>query len=331
MNIVIILVALWDYSYSVTARVTYDNNIFAYSQEYIDDFMNHVRPYRFPFETHDDLITSGNMHLYLRNKFFGNKTTTFHVDVLVHHYLINHQKDYQRIDVGIRQSFGAYAVRSEYQIIPRYLIRYYRKTGGSRTEYIGCEVAYHTIYGKVSWRALPHIELDVRYRRRWENFISEFDMYDANSHTLGIGAHITLKKRLALSLGYDYRTSQTDSAALLSAPDEDTPDGSYNQHAVQGRLTYQLKFFLPTTLDLGYDYTFRDFTTSASTDSLHFSRQDHLHKFSIATQLKIFVGMSFNISYTFQLRNATSEILSGIDRIKDYNKYRFSAGLNFYH
>lgn len=331
MNILIILFTLWDYSYNVTARVTYDNNIFAYSREYIDDFMNQVRSYRFPFETHDDLITSGDVHLYLRNKFFGSRTTTLNVDVLVNHYLTNHQKDFQRIDVGLRQSFGTYAVKIEYQIIPRYLIRYYRNPGGSSTEYIGCEVAYHTIYGKISWRAAPHIELDFRYKRRWEDYISEFDRYDAKSHTFGIGAHIALKKRLALSLGYDFRTSQTDSAVLSSAPDEETPDGSYNQHALQGSLTYQFKCFLPTTLDLGYGYTFRDFTTSAPTDSLHFSRQDHQHKFSVATQLKIFIGMSLNISYAFQLRNATSEILPGIDRIKDYNKYRFSAGLNFYH
>lgn len=253
------------------------------------------------------------------------------MDVLVKHYLINHQKDFQRIDVGLRQAFGKYAAKVEYQIIPTYLIRYYRNPYGSRTDYIGCELTYHTFSSKLSWKALPNLELDFRYKRKWEDYVSAFDVYDAKSHILGIGAHIELKKRLALSLGYDFRTSHTDSAVLFSMSDEETPDGSYNQHALRGNLIYQWKFFLPTTLDLGYGYTFRDFTTSASTDSLHFSRQDYLHTFSVATELKIFVGMSLNISYTFYVRNATSEILPEIDRIKDYTKYRFSAGLNFYH
>jgi hypothetical protein len=175
MNIIILLIAVWDYSYNFATDVTYDNNIFSYSSEYIDDFMNQVGPYRFPFETYDDLITSGKLNLFLRNKFFNKRTTTFNIGVKINHYLINNQKDYQRINIGLRQSFGKIAAKVSYQIIP-----------------------------KLSFSPKPSVLFYVQYKRRWDDYIPEFDIYDANGHILSIDSEIKLNKRITLSLGYAF-------------------------------------------------------------------------------------------------------------------------------
>jgi hypothetical protein len=329
--IIAFVVALWDYSYTFSTDVMYDNNIFTYSQEYIDDFLNQIRPYRFPFETYDDLKSSAELHLRIRNRFFDHRTTTFNIDVHMNHYLINHQKDYQRIDVGLRQSLGTYAVKAEYQIIPSYLIRYYRNPQGAYTDYRGCEVTYHSIVGTVSMQATPTLALDVSYRRKWDDYVSEFDIYDAKSHTIGVTSDITLHKRLMLSLGYALRIARVDATPPISMDREDTPDGSYNQHRLGADCTYTCMLLVPTVLTLGYAYTFRNFITPSPYDSLHYGRQDHMHNIVASTELKLVVGMLLKIAYTMRLRNATSEILRDIDRIKDYTTYNVSCGLSFYH
>ena len=182
MIILIFLITVWDYSYNLASEFTYDNNIFSYSSEYIDDFMNRVRPYRFPFETHDDLISSGTLRLFLRNKFFGKRTTTFDLGITINHCLTNNQKDYLKLDFGLRQSFGKYALKLSYRIIPNYLIRYYRNPQGQVNEYIGCKVNYQTILGKLSYNPDKDLLFEFIYGRGWDNYISEFDIYDANSN-----------------------------------------------------------------------------------------------------------------------------------------------------
>lgn len=331
MNILIFLIAVWDYSYSFTSDFTYDNNIFSYSAEYINDFMHQVRPYRFPFETYDDLISSAKLRLLLRNKFFGKRTTTFNFNAKFSNCLINNQKDYWNINFGIRQSFGKYAIKLLYQIIPKYLIRYYRNPQGTSTDYIGCEVKYQTLSGKLSFNVNPNLLFDLQYKRRWEDYISEFDVYDANAHIVGLGPEIKLKKRITFTIAYEFKTSKNDSIAALETGVEPVPESAYNHHAIESDLTFEFKLLSATKLGFGYKYTFRNFTATFSADSMHFGRQDHIHKITASTEFRIFTGMNIEISYIRQWRNATSEILLDIDRIKDYNKYRLSTGLSFYY
>ncbi len=331
MNILILIIAVWDYSYDFAADFTYDNNIFSYSEEYIDDFIQQVRPYRFPFETYDDLLSTATLRLYLRNKFFHKRTTTFNVNIDINHYLNNQPKDYQQIGFGMRQSFGKFALKVSYQIIPNFLIRYYRTPQGQSADYRGCEVSYHTISGKLSFVATPSHKFTIGYKQRWEDYISEFSIYDAKGHIVDIESESSFRKKIVVSGGYAFRTSQNDAGAILSTGNDDIPDGSYNQHSLQVSLIYPFKFLLPTKVGVGYKYLLRNFSTSFSADLLHFGRQDHIHKITVSTEFRIFTGMLFTVAYTRQWRNATSDILPSIDRIKDYSKDCVQAGLNFYH
>ena len=150
MIILLFSLGLWDYSYNVSAVTLYDNNIFTYSPERIQEFMDNTVSYKYPFETYDDLRTSAAVSLKLRNKFIENRTTTFNIGLNLHHYLINQEKDFQSITAGVRQSFKTFAVKIEYTHIPEYLIRFYRNPAGSSTDYIGCDVQYRTLSGKIS-------------------------------------------------------------------------------------------------------------------------------------------------------------------------------------
>ena len=117
--IVLLLITFWDYSYVLDVDFSYNDNVYAYSQAYIDDFLNQVRPYRFPFEAYDDLVTGVDFRLLVRNKFLGQRTTTLSLDLNSDNYLVNNQKNYQKYTFGLRQSFGKYAVKLSYGIIRR--------------------------------------------------------------------------------------------------------------------------------------------------------------------------------------------------------------------
>jgi hypothetical protein len=328
--IILLLVAFWDYSYNMDLGLNYDNNVYAYSQRYIDDFLHNIRPYRFPFETYDDMVTAVDLRLLIRNKFFGPRTTTFSLDLNTENYIVNNQKNFQKYTFGLRQSFGKYAVKLTYQIIPSYLIRYYRNPHGSSTEYIGCEATYHTISGKISYATKKNIILSAGYGHKWDNYIKEFNRYDASGHIISFNIEKQLRKYLNFNFGYSYRTSEADSADVVASATEATPDGSYYQHSLGTDLEVQMVIVFPTTLRLSYDYGFRNYTASNPADSLHFGRQDNRHRVSINAYSRILTGVRLKLSFMRQWRAISSEISAHVSEIKDYTKYKVGAGLEFY-
>jgi hypothetical protein len=329
--IILLLIAFWDYSYNLDVGFDYDNNVYAYSQPYIDDFQNSVRPYRFPFEAYDDLVTSVDFDMLVRNKFFGKRTTTFSLSLDTDNFLINNQKNFQRYTFGLRQSLGKYAIKVSYRVIPSYLIRYYRNPGGASTDYLGCEAAYHTVAGKVSFATLENITLSAAYSHRWDNYIDEFNRYDARGHVISFGLEKKLRKYLDFRFGYAFRTSDNDSADVLTSSIEPTPDGSFYQHALNGYLELQKVIFVPAVFKISYGYTYRNYTASSPEDSLHFGRQDNRHRARISVHARIFTGAWLKLYGMRQWRNTGSEVLADISDIKDYVKYRAGAGLEFYY
>jgi len=329
--IFLLIIAVWDYSYDVGVAAKYDNNVYAYSDEYIDDFINQVNAHRFPFETYDDLITSAALNFLLRNRFFGKRTTTFSLDVAANHYLQNRDKGFAGYRLGIRQSLGKYALKLSYRIIPGYLIRYYQNPQTPTTDYIGCRATYRMVSAKLSVMKIRTVNFDVYYSRRWDDYIEEFNRYDADGHILGGAIQKALDKYLDVSISYNYRLSNADSADVAAPSNEITPDGSYYQHSFGGGLNWQTVFIFPTMFRCLYDYSYRSYTTSLEEDQFHFGRRDHRHRIMFSTQFRVLTGLHLKLSLIRQWRDATSQIYPNIDAVKDYSKYQVGAGLEFYH
>jgi len=277
------------------------------------------------------LVTSVDFRLLIRNKFFSKRTTTFSFDLNTDNFLVNNQKNYQKYTLGLRQSFGRYAFKIWYQTIPGYLIRYYRNPQGPSTEYIGCQATYHTVSAKISFATIENIMLSAGYGHRWDDYIEEFNRYDASGHLLSFGIAKELRKHLNFEFEYAYRSSKNDSADVTTSTTELTPDGSFYQHSLSGDFTLQAVIVVPSTLQLSYSYGFRNYTAAFPEDSLHFGRQDHRHRITLSTYSRVLTGMQMKLFAMRQWRNATSEILPTIDEIKDYSKYKVGAGLEFYH
>ena len=329
--IVLLLVAIWDHSYEADIDLGYDDNIYAYSPSYIDDFLNGVNAYRFPFETYDDLVTSIDLRLRLRNRLLGRRTTTVNFGAGTNNYLVNNQKNYQTYVLGLRQSFGPAAVKISYQLIPGFLIRYYRNPLGASTEYIACEATYHTATAKLTYTTANDVTISAAYGHRWDDYIDEFNRYDARSHIAELGIAKRLARRLDFEFGYEYRSSTCDSADAVALDTELTPDGSFYQHTLNAALGLSAFLLRPTDLSISYGYGLRHYTTSDAEDLLHFGRRDQRHRIDISTRSRILTGVRMKLFFTYQWRNADSEVFADIKDIKDYTRYRAGAGLQFYH
>ena len=178
---------------------------------------------------------------------------------------------------------------------------------------------------------IKNINVDVAYSRRWDDYIEEFNRYDADGHIVGLSIEKTLGKYLDLGVGYNYRVSNADSADVTAPGNKITPDGSYYQHSLGGDISWQTMFIFPSMFRCLYSYSYRHYTTSLEEDYLHFGRQDHRHRITLSTQSRVLTGMHLKLFFMRQWRDATSEIYPDINVIKDYSKYHVGAGLEFYH
>ncbi len=326
--IVLFIFSLWDYSYNITADFIYDNNIFNYSEKDLNEFLEYQSPYRFPFETYDDLITAMGLNLLLRNNFFEKKTTTFNLGINLRRYWVNNEKSYQKIYFGIRQSFTGFAVKIWYRLIPDYLIRYYQNPKNEEREYIGCRLRYHTINGKITSRIGRSIKIDLLYKRGWDDYIQEFNQYDANYHTFSF--NLGTKKAVEFECGYEFKLSRTDNINSLSG-NTDHPDVSYDLHKIGCAIRCRKRLILPLNFKISYKFIFKKFSSDNPIDSLHFGRQDITQQASITAKTRIFPGMNLNIDYGYQWRRSSSTIPIDIESFKNYNKYKFKIGLFIYH
>jgi len=214
MLLLLMTLAFWDHSYTTSVMFTYDDNVFGYSDEYIEDYIDLIRAYRFPFKTYDDLYTEPRLDVRFRKKVFDERTTTFNFGILVRHHAINQQKDFQRLIIGLRQSFGAWALKGSYRAIPNYLIRYYNDPAGQDTEYIACEVAYHTISGKLSLDVKKNIQADIVYSYSIDNYIEVFNLYDAHGHKVGLNIQSSMSRRLDMKTGYSFKMNNLNQVIL---------------------------------------------------------------------------------------------------------------------
>jgi hypothetical protein len=184
---------------------------------------------------------------------------------------------------------------------------------------------------KLSLLTIEKIRLHLTYSRRWDDYIEEFNRYDGDGHIAAFGLEKNLSRYFDIRFGYNYRISNADSADVIASGAELTPDGSYYQHSLNADLVFQTVVILPTLLEGSYAYSYRSYTTSSDADALHFGRQDHRHRATLTTHTRLKAGLHLKLLFSYQWRNATSEIHPGIDRIKDYNKYKAGAGLELYY
>ncbi len=319
MNFILFLFTAFDYSINTNLNFVYDDNIFEYSKQYLEEFISGLNPEHFPFETYDDLYTTYGMDILIRNKFIGRRTTTINLNFTGYNYFINQQKNYSIISTGIRQSFGKIAIKLGYLIMPGYLIRYYPDPMG--IDYIGCEFTEHLLTFKTNLK-LSKLDFGLVVGYEIDDYIKNFDVYDSRATRGGPFFEFSPSGTLDLKFNYEFKSSTAKGPV---------PDISYVQHRIGLQPVIKMNF--PKLSKLGFEYQlkYRIFTTEFSPilDTPHSGRLDVIQIFRTDYKFPIFTNLYLSFDYAYEFRNSHSEVYDEISQYKNYNKWSAGFGLEF--
>jgi hypothetical protein len=320
MNLLLFLIFSFDYSFKSRLNLGYDDNIYAYSKKYLDEFIHQIHPERFPFDTYDDLYTNYYIELLIRGGLFSRNTTTFNIDFTGYNYLINKQKDYSILSLGIRQAFGKFSTKFEYLFMPGYLIRYYNDPKNS--EYIGCKFSENLFTLKISLKKSEAYETHLKIGYEIDDYIENFDAYDSKAFLLG--PYFTLALSRVIQTGVSYELKSLKAKGPI-------PDISYLQHKIGINTSFKTCIPKFSKMAFAYQLKYRIFTTEVSPilDSPHSGREDVTHKFTITYEFPILTNLFISFDYAYELRISSSEIYPDIGDYKNYNKWMAGCGLEF--
>ncbi|MGQ9701231.1 MAG: hypothetical protein ACUVQT_02095 [bacterium] len=320
MMLLILISFSFDYSIISKINFAYSDNIFEYSNKYLDEFINRIRPERFPFESYDDLYSNYELQLLFRNKFFNQRTTTFNFDFVGYNYLINQQKDYIILKAGIRQSFGKWAMKLEYLHLPSYLIRYYPDPEGN--QYIGCEFSEKLLSSKTSLKLGQNKEIAFLLGYEIDDYIESFNIYDAKALRFNPHIYFAVSKKIDAKIDYEFKSS------IAKGP---LPDVSYVQHRFGLKNHFHIGFPRLSKLICCYQVKYRIYTTEVSPiiDTPHSGRNDITQIFDFNLQFPVFNTLYFEAGYSYKFRRSHSDIYPDIGWYKNYNIWEINGGIEF--
>ncbi|MDH5185848.1 MAG: hypothetical protein OEW70_02150 [candidate division WOR-3 bacterium] len=317
-------------TFEADIRFTYDDNIFLYSEKNLKEFQRSVRPYRFPFETYDDFITTLTGALKIRPRLIRRKTSIISLRYRLHHYAVNPVKSYQFFSINLAQNLiKTVGVEAGYLFLPKYLIRYYKDplTQTSPPTYIGCEFAEHLLSTGINYRIKNKISLNPFYKFELDDYNRNFDHYDTKAHRFGLEASYSfIRQIIKLSGKFEYKIARAQGPV---------PDISYDQWAWFVGLKLNpwtfLRRFRGLSFTVNYGQEQRDFVTSnpSSIDPFHTGREDKIQNFGFGVDIPLTRIISIDLSYGFEKRNVSSPYKEEIDDIKDYknNKIKLEFSL----
>ena len=299
----------------------YDNNIYLYSPDYITDYVNRVRSYRFPINSYDDFIVLLNPSFKIPFNLFGVKPDFF-LNYKQYLYTVNADKSYQIFSLTISSTImNRFSLSGEYLFMPRYLIRYYRNPLGPSTNYVGCTFSEQLLSFKLNYKwDIIKVQPFIRYEI--DNYKKNFNFYDGTALRYGLDINLKPSRIVDVTLGIERK--QYNAKGPL-------PDISYNDNIGSIEIDLKVPRFEKLSCLVGGEYTNRTFITnnSASIDPFHKDRKD--------IRYAINIGLSYNISsflklegvFEREVRNVTIPLQVDIEDIKNYTKNRFSAGIKF--
>lgn len=306
--------------FGIEFKTIYDDNIYLYSKEYLSDFQNQVRAYRFPINTYDDLVT--NLNLTLRVPFYLKSNIYIYYKQYL--YTVNPEKSYQIISTSINKPLTkSLNLKVGYLYLPRYLIRYYRNPLGPKSQYIGCTFseALFTLGIDYSYKKL---KLSPFTRYEIDNYKKNFNFY--NSNALRLGTSITLQPNKFLRLDLEVERKMNSAKGPI-------PDISYNEDSYTLLLNTTLPKFKKLGFEVEGNYENRNFTTKNSfeIDPFHKDRKDTKYGISFGCNYKFSKNLQIGAEYMRETRKVTTPypIEIDIEEIKNYNNNKITLSVKF--
>jgi len=318
---------------------SYNDNVFKYSQDDINCFVNNIEPYKYPIETYDDFITTVQLHSKIKKQFAGSNLTTLNLKLKGNLYLRNKEKSYETFSVSIYQKLGRKGnAIIKYLFLPEYFIRYYPDfdviTPYGYPYYTGCYFSKHYLKLQIGYKTFFSSDLALYVSGEKNDYNDSFNEYDSEKKSMGIRLKFPVRKFLESSISYTF------TRALASAVDEsgekkntsDDSDISNDEDQVGFSLRLDLTKKLPIAFLTELKYKRRVYTTEKPIlcDPYHSGREDKGLVFQFTTSITPTPRLSFNLGYTLENRDVFSPYdITSIEEIKNYSANLYSFMLTF--
>lgn len=296
--------------------LVYDDNVFEYSPSDLGEFQRRAAPERYPFRSADDLSANAGFNLAWRYRAFL-RPGALELRTRLYQHFSNWEKSYGSLAIEAGQGVwpdGRLAVA--YLYLPNYLIRYYRAPGSA--DYSPCTFAEHLATVRFRQR-IGSFAVAPFYRHEYDDYRQPFDHYDTRAHRPGLGVEWSPEPTLRVSLDYELKLARARGPV---------PDVSYRQHAGGVRLLTRPRRLERFSLEVGYSYALRQFTTAnpGEVDPTHAGRADRIESADIVASYRT-GAPTLLVGYEFEWRQTDSPFSDRIEDVKSYRASRVRLGV----
>lgn len=313
-----------------------------------------------------DVLTTVSAGFVLKGPGLFAKPALITPEVSYERYTHNAQRSNVGVGVSIQQEAGAGRVRLKGKVTPRYFARNYltdavdQDANGSITEdervyapgeYSEGEFAadYRLSLSKATRRHPFGVSIQLGGGFSSRSYAAPLPSRNLDGPMAGAKLLLDLGRRLELDVGYDYSSMAGASATQVLLLNESDFNQDFNGNGTTTDLdarvatlvdrsrrehragaTLQLELGKPLDLTMGYEYRWRQYTSSQPLDVSHRGRKDARHqvsgdlRFRLAKDLRVRIGGVH--SRQDQNRNGDPGSLGEVD---DYTRSQARLGLSY--
>jgi hypothetical protein len=321
----------WRIDWRGAFGVTYDSNIFRYSDSDVEDFLDGRRPDRYTFEALDDLRLEPGVELALVREEPDRRSTEIAIGAEWRLATVNGEKSFSKLRVRFREErTGTAYLAAEYSAIPKYHLRrlWDADWEGEGSAYRSCDFRKNAIrLDAGSDRSLP---IDVAVFGRYESYAYDPDFveYDSDALTVGVRGIVRPAHGLRLDLGYALRRLEARGYDELgeSRLTSDDSDTTYDQDEYEIRARWEAGRWWgrPSVLSARVKHSRRFYLAekSAEDDPYHVGREDHYWTLGARAALELTRTAGIEAFVEYRARTAESDFAEDIGERKDYTALR---------
>jgi len=322
----------WRMTWRGSLGATYDSNVYRYSDEDRDEYLDGLRLDRYPMDALDDLRVETGTALEFVREAPGRRETSLRFAGATRLHAVNGDKSFARLSARLLETRpGVAYLRAEYVSVPSYRIRplWDEDTGSYR----GCDYRKHGVSLEIgSDRSLP---VDVRAAWDYEvyRYDPDFIEYDADASTYGVRFVLRPAAGVRVDLGYELRRSLArgaDEVGEARATSDDS-DATYDQDAYEGRIRWRAgRVRHGAVIVTGrVRHARRFFLTSHEPDDdpYHRGREDTFWTLRLGGVVPLRRSVSLDAFVEFRTRASNSDVVEEIGGVKDYADHRVGMSI----
>ncbi len=322
----------WRFDWSGSLRATYDSNIYRYSDDDVDEFVDGERSERYPFDTADDVRLDPAVTMAFTREEPGVRSMEFMAGAAWFLTGSNGDKSFAKLHARFTETLDELArVSVEYAAIPAYHLKYVwdADAPAGTDAYRSCDFRKHSLRAGIGTAGQFPVDLTGWWRYDDYGYDQDFVEYDTRSNTFGARVTARPVAGLRLDAQYAYRRSlsrgydELGEAKRLS----DDSDASFDQDECELVARWEAGRIrgLPTTLKLRGKLAHRYYQTTDIDDAYHAGRDDTTWLAGAEIKLGLTDRTSLVCAYERRSRRSESDLVPTIEETKDYDADRFSV------